>query len=469
MKPALLLPFCLLLVALPAHAQQVGIENPDVSTPTSLYFHVIDIQDMPINTQEPDPAFSASQGYGPGTATLKCLHPYTGDVTGQGHGTGGTTSQILHTAYGYSSPSYVEYDFLSANGQPRIHQERGISYDAIFDQSYPFVLDWYVAVFNGYGAENDQVPTPTPGVVIAATMRAGDSISVDDVAYDSGPVLAAGKTDPATLVPSPAPGTGGAFDMMGGAHEQVTYEGFVGGKHVFHFRVPMTYEADRIQRATGYNVRIDMYVDNPACQEPTDIGKEYLMPSTLAAYSSADHRPRLDLAIMNPIRVEYLHPQFIGDELVIHAAVNSAWGNYDVQEKTEDGIRIEVTGPQPVRSLAQAAFSQRYHDHYHHQEAVDLAYIWDYQADGVEDGTYFVHLKFTNDQGTAVASATAQFTVGGDVVGCGDVQEATQTLTQECSKTPNTLTGGAAESPGAPLALAVAALGAVAALLRRRA
>lgn len=473
MKPALPTAAVLLLMACAPAQAEVGIDNPDASTPTSLYLHVIDFQDMPINTQVPDPSFSDSQAYSLGTTTLKCLDPVTNDPTGLGYGTGGQTSQVFHTAYGYSTPSYVEYDRIDANGKPRTHPERGISYDAVFDPAYPFVLEWYVAVYNG-GGELDQVPTPTPGIVVAATLRAGESVSVNDVAYDSGPTLAAGRTEPAILVPVPADGVGGAYGADGAAHEQVDFLGAVDGKSLFRFRVPMAYEADRILRETGFNVRVDMFIDNPACQKPTDVGKEYVMPSTVAAYSSAEHRPRMDLAIMNPIRVEYLHPQFIGDELVVHAALNSVWGNYDVQEATADGIQLSISGPSPVTKLAKVAFVQRYHDHYHHQEAVDVTYVWDYKADRAAPGVYTVNVRFTNDQGTATASASAEFEIGkggrNSVTGCGGVQESTQQLSEDCINTEVTANGGeAGQAPGVTPLAGVAALGLVAAVLRRRA
>ena len=48
----------LLLLTAPAQAQDVGIENPETSTPTTLYFHVINVQDMPINTQIPNDEFT---------------------------------------------------------------------------------------------------------------------------------------------------------------------------------------------------------------------------------------------------------------------------------------------------------------------------------------------------------------------------------------------------------------------------
>ncbi len=466
----------LLMMAVPAvQAQDVGIKNPEASTPTKLYFHVINVQDMPINTQVPDPKFSDLGSFGPGTNTLKCLDPTTGNIGGSGQGTGGTTSQVFHTNYGYSSPSYVEYDYQNANGEPRTHPERGISYDALFDQGAPFSITWYVAIYNGQ-EQADTIPTPVPSMVVAASMRAGDAISVDDKAYDSGPSIAHGKTDPAILVPN-SNGLPGPTTMQGAPHTQVTYEGPVAGKHIYKFTVPMTFDADRILRATGFNVRIDMYMENPACQKPTDIGKEYIMAGTVAPFTDAGHRPTMDFAIMNPIRLEYLHPQFVGDDLVVHTSMNSAWGNYDVGEVnamtpqvTEDFIQVKIEGPSPATSLAKAALVQRFHEHYHHQEAVDVTYVWPYKTDKASNGLYTVFVSFKNDQDTAQATGVAQFEIGkGTVIGCGGIQESSQKQSGDCAETIQ-VDGKTAskDAPALPLAGALAALGAAAVALRRR-
>ena len=66
------------------------------------------------------------------------------------------------------------------------------------------------------------------------------------------------------------------------------------------------------------------------------------MPNAVKVHTDPDHRPRMELSIMDPIRLEYLHPQFVGDDLVIHTSMNSAWGNYDVNEQDPDGITVSV-------------------------------------------------------------------------------------------------------------------------------
>src|SRR5688500_14912669 len=101
-----------LLLALPVSAKAPGISNPDTPSPVTLYMHLIDIQDFPINTQRPAEGYTSSNGVGLLTSTTSCL-PDAGAYD---------TSQAWHTAYGYSSPSYVEYD-IQQGGKPRVHPE----------------------------------------------------------------------------------------------------------------------------------------------------------------------------------------------------------------------------------------------------------------------------------------------------------------------------------------------------------
>jgi hypothetical protein len=457
----------LLLTALPAQAQDVGIKNPTDSTKTTLYFHVINVQDMPINTQIPNDEFTATGEWGPASMTLKCLHPITGEATQ------GSTSQIFHTSRGYSSPSYVEYDFVAADGTPRTHPERGISYDAQLDKAAPFQIKWYVVSYNG-GEQQDVIPTPVAGVVAKATIRAGDAISVDDKSYDQGPVLAEGQTEPAILLPGTAPAPG-PVGMDGQPHQQVKWMGTnAAGAHIYEFTIDMEALADVIQRSTGFNLRIDMYLDNEAaCANQGDVDGEYIMTSSIIPYTDKDNRPRMELSVLNPIRLEYLHPQFVGDDLVVHTSMNSVWGNYDVDEKSEPssgGISVSIEGPSAATSLDKAALVQRTHEHYHHQEAVDVTYVWPYKTDKASNGLYTVLVAFENDQHTARATGTAQFEIGkGTVIGCGGVQEASQKLNDDCAQSIQTAgQDKAEESPGMPLVGALAALGAVAVLLRRR-
>src|SRR5688572_15446426 len=106
-------------------AQTPGITNPDVATPTILYFHIDGFQDFAINTQKPADLYNDASAVGLATHSFTCAgNPVPGS----------SPFQEFHTEYGYSSPSYVEYNF-EENGRPRTHPERGISYDAQIDQT----------------------------------------------------------------------------------------------------------------------------------------------------------------------------------------------------------------------------------------------------------------------------------------------------------------------------------------------
>src|SRR5688572_33436797 len=60
--------FLLFVFAVPAQAKEPGLSNPDESTPTTLYFHIMDsLNDIPINTQVPSAEFERSER--PGSAT----------------------------------------------------------------------------------------------------------------------------------------------------------------------------------------------------------------------------------------------------------------------------------------------------------------------------------------------------------------------------------------------------------------
>jgi hypothetical protein len=258
------------------------------------------------------------------------------------------------------------------------------------------------------------------------------------------------------------------------ATPEVRYAGVVAGKHVYEFKVTMDIKSATITRDDAYNVRIDVFMDNPFCDGPVPAGEDaYLMANLVRIHTSAGLRPRLDFAVMNPIRIEYLHPQFIGDEMVIHTAMNSPWGNYDVAEDagtyaTPGGLTVSVVGPTAAASLERVAFVQRHHDHFHHQEPVDVTWVWPYRLDGAQDGLYTVRLEVKNDQEQATAFGVATFEIGsGRIVGCGD-GEVTQSSGACSTEVQVDGQGGGKDSPGIGALAILAGLGAATVLLRRR-
>src|SRR5688572_26845420 len=300
-----------LTVAAGAAAKEAGLSNPVQSTPTTLYFHMFDAQnDFPVNTQEPDPKWDRDCHVGIATNSL-CfdelseLPPPASQPS---------ADKEWHTLYGYSSPSYVEYDYLE-NGKPRVHPERGLSFDVQLDQGTEPVLHWYLATQVGapdsdLPADPDNAPIALPNVVVRAIMRESDKISVDEEAYREGEVILQGQSEPALLAGPASQGP-------------VNWTTTPDGRNVYEIRVPLRIESPEIPRATGYNLQVETFIANEYCDSEGD----YAMPSLVDVHTSEGHRPRLELAIMNPVRIEHLHPQVVGDELVIHSALNSPWGN----------------------------------------------------------------------------------------------------------------------------------------------
>jgi MYXO-CTERM domain-containing protein len=453
---ALVLLLAAVLLAPLATAKDPGVYNPDASTATTLYMHLIDVQDFPVNTQEPDDKWTQDTSYGVATSTTSCLPKDT---------PGAAVSQQYHTFYGYSSPSYVEY-LQEEGGKPRVHPERGISYDALLDTSAPFTVYWYLTVKGPVRSDGDlpsadSVPVPVPNVVVTATLRTGDSVSIDDRAYNTGIVLAQGRSTPATLVADQVMAAPGGAPPV----ETTALGQQPDGKWLYQVAVPMSVEQPAIPRSTGYNLRVDVAMDNPACTQGPDAA---LMPNTVAIHSSAGHRPRMELSITNPLRITSLHPQFVGDDLVVHAAANAAWGNYDVGEPSPytpdvvDGLSVVIEGPSPAASLALNSLVSETNPHYAHQNDVTVVYVWPYKADRAAPGVYTVTFTAKNDRGNAEAVAVSQFEIG-------KRNSAMECDAEGCGPTEPVDDDGRRATPAVPAGLALAALAALASVRRRRA
>lgn len=359
---------------------------------TTLYFHLLSISDFPINTQKPDPQWTQTAFWGVTTSTASCVGSVIGTNTVG-------LQQEYHTWRGYSSPSFVEYDFVE-NGRPRTHPERGLAVPVVVARYPTPVVTWYLIDHQNQGAAN--LPNaPLPNVVVQVTVRAGDSISIDDVAYDTGPVLMEGRTEPATLV------AGQAYGITGQPSSQVRGSQ-VGSSFVYEFRVPLEVLMDTIPAGTGFNLRIDAFVDNPLCDEPMETGA--IMPNSLDAFLDADHLPNLHVR-NSPALVPAYGPDTVlldgenGRQLVLHWSANSPWGNYDVDVTK---ARLQVYGPAD-HSFALESVVQRTREAYHHFDAPSLAWVWNLDEHPAADGLYTAVLTMPNLQGTARAEGVVQF------------------------------------------------------------
>lgn len=434
-----------------------GIYNPNESTPTTMYFHVNGIQDFPVNTQLPSDKYQQSSPLGLVTHSQGCVEVPNLALVSNQH----------HTYYGYSSPGYVEYD-VDEGGKPRYHPERGISFDVKLDGSQDVIVKWFMEsqAFGGDGDPvnpNDLAAPPVPEVVVRATIRENDEISVNHEAMNSGAIIAQGQTSPALLAGplTQAPEDGSLVAHSAGA-----------GKTIYEFTVTAPVEKTDINKDEAYNVRIDVFMEGVPCGGGID-SDQYLMPDFVRVHTSPDFRPQMQWSIMNPLRIEYLHPQFIGDDLVVHTSSNSPWGNYDVRgdqaSESQGGLTVDITGPSVPVTFNQVALTARTHEHDHHTEAVDATWVWEYKKDGAKNGLYTITMTAKNDQETAEAVAVAQFEIGsGTVVGCGG--QAKGGGQDDCFNDvqPDGGPGTVEESPGVGMVVLMGALAAIGVALRRR-
>lgn len=369
----------------------LAIPAGQASTPTTLYAHIINVQDMPINTQAPYPDYTTSAAFGPMTPTLRCLDSAN-------PGAVGLTGYDYAVAYGYASPNLVEYGMPSANGDPRVHPERGIAADVHINVTTPVVLTWYVA---GPAIEFSQAqaanPAPIPDVKLRATIRAEDGISIDDRSYNSGTVLLHGESPAVTLVADQViPGENGA--------EGVTAMGQRGDHWVYEFQVPLVVDVATLPAQEGFNLRIDLMMELDQCDAPD----EHLMPVSVGAYTDADLRPRIDLAIVEPFVLDYADPQFIEDDAILHFGVNSVWGPYDLDL---DQAELTFTGPSAEGAdFVLQPFVKRYHVHGHSSfEPVQMTYVWTDGNRTMQPGHYEATLRIPNLQHTATLEARIAF------------------------------------------------------------
>ncbi|MEA3142812.1 MAG: hypothetical protein QOG31_136 [Thermoplasmata archaeon] len=448
-------------------ASSPGITNPIASTPTKLYFHVGANQDFPINTQSPPTdGYVKDDHIGLATNSLSCAPA--------GTPADGNTQKRYTTYYGFSSPGYVEYNYTE-NGGPRIHPERGLSFDVNLDPAVAPVVYWYITTFTGQPpgstTQGNNADPVIPNVVARATIRTGEKITLGDEGYNDGEIIAQGQTEPTTLVAGQKAVTAGGQD-----NPQVTLTPQGTGKAtIYGFAIPLKYASTTIPKDKGYSVRVDLFMSLPTCDMSSS--DAYIMPNVVQTHTDPQHRPHAELAVMNAVRIEYMHPQFVGDDMVIHTSENSPWGNYDVDE-TAGGINLEILGPngQAVTGVYRAAVVQRYHEHDHHTQAVDVTFVWPYKQLNAQDGAYTISLEVKNDQGTQAAKGVALFQIGKDltVTKCGGLTSVAGAETdQKCinerqDTNGNALTGPVKKSPNLELVGLLGAIGLVAVLVRRK-
>ncbi len=416
-----------MLVA-PAAAQEAGLDNPVAPTPTTLFFHLDGIADFPISPQAPPAGHDAAEGGG--IAWMSACAPDNPATT--------LASQQLHTLYGYGAWGDIDYDgpAVTPSGSAR-----GMGYDALLDDTAPAQAVWYLETQLAGGGLGAEAPVFVPGINVAATVRSGDNVSVDDEAYEAGEIIAHGESglvmlDPTGLTPGSPSST--VFD----------------GRRVYEIPVALQLEQSQIPANQGYNIRIDVRMESP-CPDPSDA---YLMPNVVRHHSSKDLRPRLEWTTLNPVRIDFLRPSVDGEATMVEARASTPWGPAGL-----DGDALQLT----VEGNKDAAFALtrtvRGHEvladgfkpvHAHRQDPGNEQYLWIWH-DKPDSGVVSFHVNVGDLAGTnATASAWIDFSKG---------QAMAATL---AGLEPNSIEGGR-DTPGVGPALLLAMLASVALAIRR--
>lgn len=392
----------------------------------TMYHHLFNLLDtVPMNTQPMDPAApDIAQG-----RTAPTLNTPAGSapISNKNH------------LFMYSSPGPVHYN--ESLEDPRLHPERGLGYDILLDTSTEPKVYWYMSADALEALTEPPVHGGAlPQVTVTATLRLGDDIGGD---LTEGQVVTQGSTTVDIMTP---PG--------GGAQEIV---------------IPLeTPKMDRIPAEESFNLQVSW--------SQVDQGGVEFMDRQWNLHTGTDFPNRMVWSVKNPIRLNYVHPQPIGDrKIAIHTAFITPFGNYDVDlnnlsmtVKGPDGSEVitydesqlqtgsEVQGPIVV---------QKSYQHDAHYEPVLVTWVWNYREAGAAPGDYEVTVSASNLQNSATAEKTASFTV--------QQQGAAQARSSSGQTVQPTAAGNESGENGSPLGLApiVLALGgalSIAAYRRRR-
>ncbi len=391
MRPLTVLPLILgLALALPLASPTVAA----ASTPTTLYFHLFDtFTAFPINTQPPKVSFF--------------------EVGGTSFPTIASQGFQFNTVRGFATPGPVEYDFIES-GRPRFHFEHGIAAPVQLDRAAGATAYLYLDVRDLTGLGN--APNALPSFTFHVAMREGNDLG-NDALLDGGALIlensmTAHVVDATACVPDP---TTDNLDplvcqslndvLRGQASPDGTPILVPDADGVVEFALPLDIASATIPKS-AYNVRVDWW------QNPTGDAQQdgQLAEGFVRLVSDATHHPRIQLSVLNPVYIEYIHPEVAAGILLIHTAVNSPFGTYDVDVRN---MTVSVTGPSTPAKLQQVV-SQGAHVHNLHDKPAEVTWLWRYREEGAKLGDYKVELKVPNLAGTATIVDSAGFTVQAD-------------------------------------------------------
>ncbi len=390
----------LLVMSLTVTSAQAQLSNPSEPTPTTLYFHIFDtFNAFPINTQPMDVGFFDVGGTSFPTASHPIVSQHAGDYD-------------FNTIYGFATSGPVEYDFIE-NGRPRFHPERGIAADVQIDDSVAPTVYLYMDVRDLFSTDTPSgdpgggtpaeglwqgAPNMLPSFTFRFEMRTGNSLRAEDL--ESGTLLMSGSKTAHVVDGHVVPND--AFEGQSVGDTPILTPDEAG---IVEFAIPLTVEGKTIPKTDAFHVRIDWY-QNPSDDPAND---DTVAEGYIRLVSDAEHLPRLDMAIRNPVYIEYIHPEVAAGILLIHSCVNSPWGTYDVDVAN---ITVTIAGPTEAADLAQV-ISQNAHVHGLHDKCAEVTYLWRFRDQDAANGAYAINLAVPNLVGNSEATGQAGFTIEG--------------------------------------------------------
>lgn len=313
----------------------------------------------------------------------------------------------------YSSPGFVEYP-PNSNEKPRLHPERGLSFDVQVSKDVPVTGYWYLSAdfdeFSPAGVDNappGSADDPSVGILPCLEVR---MVLQTGRYFGSGDVLAEGSVTKTIVTADPL-----------GANQQDTSAipatpcpngdtAVVENGDVIEFEVDLGVANADIPRLQGFVIHVEWFNYAPGEEDNPD--KVYTHQWNL--HTGTDYVPRVLVPIKNPVEVSKVRPQFFDGKIYIHGVFNSPWGSYDVDHGTI-GVEVFDESGAPVAANIEDPILRYSVDHNGHFKPVNATFPWDYKADGVAPGTYTVRVTAQNWQHTGTHVKEGQITIASDV------------------------------------------------------
>ncbi|MGB1697200.1 MAG: hypothetical protein ACPHK8_02240 [Thermoplasmatota archaeon] len=423
-----------LVVCLLAPTATAQLSNPNESTDTTLYFHIFDtLNRFVINTQPMNTEYFEVGGSNFPTITGTPVNTLYG------------VEWDFNTIYGTSTAGPVEYK-ITENGKPRFHPERGIAADVVLDQGVQPVVYLYVEVRDFTGL--DFAPNALPTFTFDVNVREGDDPG-KDADLDQGTLIMSGSETYNLCAGNEVGASGLPIEDVCAALPLTDPTLFPDENGIIEVAIPLTIQQGTIPKSEAFNVRLDWYQFAEYGAEPDQFAEGYMR-----FHASDAYQPHMKLNIMNPVYVEFLHPQVAAGTLLIHSGVNSPWGTYDVDV---NNMTVSVTGPSTPGELKRVV-SQNAHVHGLHDKAAEITYLWKFRDEKAANGDYVIDISVPNVAGTSTATARAGFTVEGAKAFGTDTEGNEVTGTE----------GETEDTPGIGLLVSLGTLGLLGLALRRK-